>query len=152
MVSTKPRQSVAPSRRKLPMVLLIDTWSAACCWFSSCTICSMVMLDSASRCSIQVSGKARAGPCPCRRRASSATNGLTMGGSERAMSAITRIRLFGSLSAISIIRFAQSCARFKWSLAAAIRAPTRRRFSISARRSMIGIAHNSPSVSGVTVW
>jgi hypothetical protein len=132
------------------MVLLTETWSAAWRWFSSSTICSIVWLDSASRCSIHVSGKARAGPCPCRRRASSAMNGLTIGGLDRAMSAITRIRLFGSLSAISIIRLAQSCAWFRWMRSVAIRAPTRRRFSISARRSMMGIAHSSPSDSGVT--
>jgi hypothetical protein len=35
---------------------------------------------------------------------------------------------------------------------AATRAATRRRFSISARRSMIGTAHNSPSCSVLTVW
>jgi hypothetical protein len=53
--------------------------------------------DSERRCSIQVSGKASAGPRPCRRRASSATKAPTIGGFERAMSAITRIRLLGSL-------------------------------------------------------
>ena len=57
------------------MLLLIETWSAACCWFSDCTSCSMVRPDSDSRCSIQVSGNASAGLCPCSRRASSATNG-----------------------------------------------------------------------------
>ena len=43
------------------MLLLIETWSAACCWFSDCTSCSMVRPVSASRCSIQVSGSASAG-------------------------------------------------------------------------------------------
>ena len=47
------------------------------------------------------------GPLPCNRRASSATNELTIGGFDRAMSAITRIRLFGSFSAISVIWSAQ---------------------------------------------
>ena len=50
-----------------------------------------------------VSGKAKAGLCPCKRRASSATNALAIGGLERAISAITRITLFGSFSAMSII-------------------------------------------------
>ena len=62
---------------------------------SDCTSCSIVRPDSDSRCSIQVSGSASAALCPCSRRASSATNELTIGGFERAMSAITRIRLFG---------------------------------------------------------
>ena len=65
-----------------------------------------------SRCSIQVSGKASAALCPCSRRASSATNELTIGGFERAMSAITRIRLLGSCSAISTIWSAHASARF----------------------------------------
>ena len=79
------------------MLLLIETWSAA--WFCVpiCTSCSIVKPDSARRCSIQVSGSASAALWPCSRRASSATNALTSGGLERAMSAITRIRLFGSL-------------------------------------------------------
>ena len=75
-----------------------------------------------------------------------------MGGSERAMSAITRTRLFGSRSTIAVILSAQESARFRPMLALAMRAPTRRRFSMSARRSMIGIAHSSPRLSGVTVW
>ena len=135
------------------MLLLIETWSAACCWFSSCTSCSMVRPDSASRCSIQVSGSASAALCPCSRRASSATNALVIGGSDRAMSAITRIRLFGSLLGHlrhlvgpGLGQVAIGCA------AATMRTPTRRRFSISASRSMIGMAHSSPSFSGVTVW
>ena len=89
------------------MLLLMETWSAACCWFSDCTDCSIVRPDSESRCSIQVSGNASAGLCPCNRRANSATNELAIGGFDRAMSAITRIRLFGSFSAISIIWSAQ---------------------------------------------
>ena len=90
--------------------------------------------------------------CPCNRRASSATNELTMGGLDRAMSAITRIRLFGSLSAISIIWSAQESAKSRSAVPAAIQAATRRRFSISARRSMMGIAHNSPKLRAVTFW
>ena len=45
---------------------------------------------------IQCSGMASAALCPCSRRAISATKALLMGGAERAMSATTRIRLFGS--------------------------------------------------------
>ena len=134
------------------MLLLIETWSAACSWVSDCTSCSMVRPDSASRCSIQVSGKASGRLCPCSRRASSATNELTIGGLERAMSAVTRIRLFGSCSATSIIWSAQSSARLRSLVAAAMRAATRRRFSISARRSMIGMAHSSPSFSAAAAW
>ena len=79
------------------MLLLMETWLAACFWVSDCTNCSIVKPSSKSRCSIQVSGNAKAGLCPCNRRASSATNELTMGGLDRAMSAesylnLTRIR------------------------------------------------------------
>jgi hypothetical protein len=96
MVSTNSRQSIAPRARRLPMLLPMDTWSAACCWFSTCTNCSMVWSDSASCCSIQVSGKASAELWPWSRRANSATKASDRGGFERAMSAITRIRFFGS--------------------------------------------------------
>ncbi|EXI71315.1 MAG: hypothetical protein AW07_03758 [Candidatus Accumulibacter sp. SK-11] len=67
------------------------------------------------------------------------------------MSAITRMSVFGSLAAVSIIRSAHIVARFRSALPAAIRRPTRRRFSMTASRSMIGIAHSSPSFSAVTV-
>jgi hypothetical protein len=99
-----------------------------------------------------VSGSASAALCPCRRRASSATNELTIGGFERAMSAITRIRLFGSCSATSIISSAQASARLRSVAPAAMRAATRRRFSMSARRSMMGMAQSSPILRGVTAW
>ena len=96
--SSSRRSRASPSRpakRRLPMLLPIETWSAACCWVSDCTSCSIVRLDSASRCSTQVSGSASASPWPCRRRASSATNGLTIGGFERAMSATTQDQALG---------------------------------------------------------
>src|SRR5208337_3993164 len=102
MVSTNSRQSMAPSKRRLAMLLLTETWSAAWRWFSASTNCLMVAPVSERRCSIQVRGKASAGPCPCNRRASSATNELINGGSDRAMSAITRIRLLGSFSAVAV--------------------------------------------------
>jgi len=134
------------------MLLLMETWSAACCWFPDCTNCSIVRPDSDNSCSIQVSDNAKAGLCPCSRRVNSETNGVVIGGLDRAMSAITRIRLFGSFSAISIIWSAQESARFRSILPAALRAATRRRFSIKARRSMMGMAHNSPNLRAVTDW
>ena len=134
------------------MLLLIETWSEACCWFSSCTNCSIVRCDSASHCSIHVNASAKAALWPCNRRVSSATNALAIGGVDRAMSAMTRIRLFGSRSAVSIIRSAQALARSRSDLPAAIRTPTRRRFSIKASRSMIGMAQSSPSFNVVTDW
>ena len=151
-VSTNSRQSIAPSRRRLPMLLLTETWLAACCWPSSCTSCSIVWPESARRCSIHVSGSASAAPWPCRRRANSATKALVSGGPERAMSAMTRIRSLGDFSATSSMRSAQRPARSRSTCATATRAPTRRRFSISASRSMIGKAHSSPSSSGCTDW
>ena len=69
------------------------------------------------------------------------------------MSAITRIRLFGSLLGDLHHLVGPDVGEVAIDRAAGdARAPTRRRFSISARRSMIGIAHSSPSFSGVTVW
>jgi len=112
----------------------------------------MVSLASASRCSIHVSGKARAAPWPCSRRANSATNALLSVGLERAMSAITRIRSLGRSSAAVSMRDAQVSARSRSSSAAATRMATRRRFSISASRSMIGNAHSSPSFNGWPLW
>jgi hypothetical protein len=91
-------------------------------------------------------------PAPCRRRISSATKAPVIGGSERTMSATTRIRLFGSFSTAAAIRSAQVPASSRSVQPAATRTPTRRRFSIRASRSMIGMAHSSPSLSGVTVW
>ncbi len=56
----------------------------------SAPVLSIVWPDSASRCSIQVSGSASAALWPCSRRANSATNALVSGGAERAMSATTQ--------------------------------------------------------------
>ena len=67
------------------------------------------------------------------------------------MSASVRIRLFGSLSATASIWSAQKSARLRPTRSAAMRALTRRRFSIRLKRSMIGIAHSSPIVSAVTL-
>ena len=67
---------------------------------------------------------------PEARRASSATKALVIGGSERAISATTRIMLLGSFSAISIIRSAQTEALSESTRFAPIRVETRRRFSI----------------------
>ena len=67
------------------------------------------------------------------------------------MSAVTKIRLLGSFSATAIIWSAHSWARFRSIRSAAMRVPARRRFSIRARRSMMGMAHNSPSFRVVTV-
>ena len=110
----------------------------------------MVRLDSERRCSIQVSGKVRLSPCS--RCASSATKELTMGGLVRAISAVTRMRLLGSSLATTAISSAQVAARSRSMRAAETRALTRRRFSMSARRNMMGTAHNSPSLSAATVW
>ncbi len=75
-----------------------------------------------------------------------------MGGAERAMSATASTTLLASCSAVSIRRSAQSLARLRSLQLAMTRKATRRRFSIRARRSMMGIAHSSPSISGVTLW
>ena len=71
-------------------------------------------------------GMAIAALCPCSLRASSATNELLMGGLERAMSATTRIRLFGSSWAVSVICAAQKSARSRPMRWAMMRVPARR--------------------------
>ena len=152
MLSTKSRQSIIDRKRMLPMLLLIETWLAACCWLSACTISSIEWPESPSHCSIQVSGNARVVLCPCNRRASSETNELDIGGLERTMSASTRTRLLGSDSATDVSRSAQLSAIPRSIRCPITRALTRRRFSMRASRSMIGIAHNSPMRKGVTPW
>ena len=108
MDSTKLRQSTEARKRRLPIELPIVTWSAAWLWLPACTSCSIVWPSSASRCSTQVKASASAGLWPCRPRTNSDTNGADIGGFERAMSAITRIRLLGSWSTVVIIWRAQS--------------------------------------------
>jgi hypothetical protein len=39
---------MVPRKRRLPMLLAIETCSAACCWISAWICCSMVWPDSAS--------------------------------------------------------------------------------------------------------
>ena len=76
-VSTNSRQSIAPRKRRLPMLLLIETWSAACCWFSG--LHQLLDGQAATRPAAARSRSAAApapAPWPCSRRASSATNGL----------------------------------------------------------------------------
>ena len=41
IVSTNSRQSIDPRKRRLPIVLLIETWSPACSCVSDCTSCSI---------------------------------------------------------------------------------------------------------------
>ena len=67
------------------------------------------------------------------------------------MSAITSTKLFGSFSAAVVIFSAHAAARSRSILPAAIRTATRRKFSINAKRSMMGMAHNSPNLSVLTV-
>ena len=135
------------------MLLLMETWSAACCWFPDCTNCSIVRPDSDSSCSIQVSGNARAGLCPCSRRANSDDE---RGRHRRVRPRHVRDHQNQALRILArrspVIWSAQESARFRSIRPAAMRAATRRRFSINARRSMMGMAHNSPSLRAVTVW
>ena len=134
------------------MLLLTETWAAACCWLSACTMSSMVAPMSPSHCSIHVNGIASADPWPCRRRANSATNELVAGGADRAKSATASTKLLGSLAATSVRVSAHASAQLRSDRSSLTRARDARRLSINARRSMIGIAHSSPSVSGVTFW
>src|SRR5690606_36766134 len=100
-LSTKSRQLSAFKKRRLPMLLLIDTWSAACFLFSAYTRPLVVSPFSERRCSIQVSGNANARPLPNNRGVSSATRELTLGGFDLTISAVTTIKFLGSFSALS---------------------------------------------------
>ena len=75
-----------------------------------------------------------------------------MDGFDRAMSATTNTTLLGSVPAVVVIASAQRAASLRSLQSSITRAATRRRFSISARRNMIGTAHSSPSLSGAMVW
>ena len=134
------------------MLLLTETWLAACWRASSWTSCSIVWPVSPRRCSTQVSGEHERGARPCRRRANSATKALVSAGPERAMSAITSMRSLGAFSATATMLSAHAAAWLRSRCATSTRTATRRRFSISASRSMIGKAQSSPSRSGRTDW
>ena len=62
----------------------------------------------------------------------------------------TRTKSVGFSSTTPTMRSAQSPARSRSRRVDAIRTATRRKFSISASRSISGSAHNSPSLSGAT--
>ena len=68
------------------------------------------------------------------------------------MSATTRTTFFGSSAAIRVMASAQRVARRRRFLSRVTRTAMRLRFSINARRSMIGTAHNSPRLSGTADW
>ena len=134
------------------MLLLMETWSAACCWFPELH----QLLDAQARLGQplldpgQRQGQSGAVPLQAARefRDKSADHGRIRPRHVRDhQNQVLRI-LTGNRHHPS----AQASARSRSVLPARCRAATRRRFSISARRSMMGIAHNSPSLSGVTVW
>ncbi|MNE64709.1 hypothetical protein D3C80_1601350 [compost metagenome] len=152
MVSTNSAQSISLSCRSPAILLLTESWLTASCWLKRCISSSEVRLTSARRCSTQVSGSASMVPCPCRRRTSSATKALVRGGLERAISAITMIRLAGSFSADSSILVTQLSARLRSSCAWATSTATRRRFSMSASLNMPGSAQSSPRVRLASFW
>ncbi len=107
---------------------------------------------STSRCSSQLRARCSTGLCRDKRWQNSATNELDSGRSDLAMSATTMTRWDGFFSAMSCKRSTHRSARSRSSRAMVSRVVTRWRFSISPRRSMIGMAHNSPSFREATVW
>ena len=84
--------------RRLPMMLPIVTWSAA--WSGS--LPAPAVRSSAHPRPVAARPRSARGPAPdsgpAGARTNSDTNGCGIGGFERAMSAITRIRLLGSVS------------------------------------------------------
>ena len=129
------------------MLLLIETWSAACCWLSDLH----QLLDRQAE-----FGEPLLDPGQRQRqRGALPLQPARELGDERAAHRRVRARHVGDHQdqALRIaLRRSPSSGRPRRRRgrgrcgAAAMRAPTRRRFSISARRSMIGIAHSSPSV------
>ena len=83
---------------------------------------------------------------------SSEMNGGVSGGFARTKSPSVATNVRGWVSTTFRKRSAQNSAASRWSRRQAIRWATRCRFSISDRRSMIGTAHSSPSVSGRVSW
>ena len=134
------------------MLLPIETWCVAWLWLACWNTCSIVCPCSASRCSSQVTANTRAGPWPWSRLANSATNAVVSGGFSRTISASTSTTRAGVLADTSSIRSTQYSARSRSRRAVITWNATRRRFSSSASRSMIGMAHSSPSRSGRTDW
>ena len=142
--STKSLQLTVLKKRKLLMLLLTETCVAAWFWLSSWISSMLVNPISESLCSTQFKGNESALPFSCSLLVNSATNVLTIGGSDLAISAITNTRFFGSFSAISIISSAHLLANALLFISSAIITDKLLRFSISANRNIIGIAHNSP--------
>ena len=118
----------------------------------SATIWLMLEPSSARRASIQPRAWATTGPCPCRRRDSSATKLLPSGCTARAMSATSRTRSPERCAAVSSSLPAQSAARMRSSQARAPRTATWRSPSSSARRRAAGNRRSSASSKGASCW
>ena len=151
VLSTNSRQSVDSKNRRLLILLLIETWSAACFWFSCCISSSVVKPYSANCCSNQLTGNERLFPFSSKRLVNSATKELSIGGSDRARSAIIRTRFFGLVSAVEINLSAHSPASDLLMRSIKICIEIRRRFSNKDNLSIIGNAHNSPIFKKVVV-
>ena len=143
--SIKSFQLAVLKKRKLLMQLLTDTCVAAWLRLSSRIISLLVNPISESRCSIQLRASESELPFSCNLLCSSATNVLIIGGSDLAISAITNTRFLGSVSTISTISSAHLLAKALFVISSEMMTDNRRKFSINASLSMIGMAHNSPS-------
>ena len=143
--STKSFQPAVLKNRKLLIQLPTETCVAAWFWLSVRIISMLVAPISESLCSIQFIASESELPFSCKRRYSSATKVLSIGGSDLAISAITITRFFGSLSTISTISSAHLFASALPVISSDIIAESLRKFSINASRSIIGIAQSSPS-------
>ena len=132
------------------MLLLMDTWSAACCWFRLDELhdglagLGQTLLDPGER-----QGQ-RGAP------ALQAPGQLGHEGADHRRVGAHHVGDHQDQAArvvptVWIRRSAQVPASSRSTQPAATRTLTRRRFSITASRSMMGIAYSSPSSRGVTV-
>ena len=102
---------MALRKRRLAILWLTETWSAAWFWLSRWTSCSMDSPCSTSRCSSQLRARCNTGLCRDKRWQNSATNELDTGRSDFAMSATTTTRWDGFFSAISCRRSTHKCRK-----------------------------------------
>jgi hypothetical protein len=144
IASTKARQSVAPSRRRLPMLLLDRHLVGGLALARQLEHVLDERPRSARRCSSQVMGTPAPGPGPAAGSPARPRTRCCSGGPASTISARTRTTSPGALAATSIIRSTQVSAARGRDGRGSRASTTRRRFSSSARRSMIGIAHSSP--------
>ena len=149
--STNLGQSMLPTARRLAMLFAMTSCVMARCCVERCTASSTVITSSATHCSSHRSGvksERRLRIC-WRKRIRNA--GVSSGGRfTRSPSARASVSSFARSA--SRRRVTHSSADCVSAASRAARTAMWRTFSRKPIRSMAGIAHSSPMVSGVTRW